>query len=114
MKLFKVADFNSKEFGDHFKNNEKYTEKPRRNPGILSIRKSGNLVGAHTIFVAFQKLFHMKRLVNHNVFTEWKVQREGGAADHGPDPDHQPDTNINIKNQGTSTKTVLLWFSDYF
>ena len=56
----------------------------------------------------------MKRLVNHNVLTEWKVQREGGAADHGPDPGHQPDTNINIKNQGTSTKTVLLWFSDYF
>ena len=46
MKFFKVADFNSKKnSGSHFKITINTWKCCWRNPGILSVRKSGNAVG---------------------------------------------------------------------
>ena len=109
MKLFKVADFNSKEFGDHFKNNEKYTEKTPENQSwyFVNPEKWEPCWGTHNI-CCLPKVIPHEKVSKSQCSYRMKSPREGGAADHGPDPGHQPDTNINIKNQGTSTKTVLL------
>ena len=56
MKLFKVADFNSKEFGDHFKNNEKYTENPGEILVFCQSGKVGTLLG-HTQYLLPSKSY---------------------------------------------------------